>query len=156
MKKRTWVIIVTILPFLLAIAGAIAVFTRSFSFSLSPEYLGKTDLIDITAADYDQLIREQKSFLLFVDQDGCDVATTVRKFVAEYSSEKTLSFHHVYFTDIRGTAINKYVKYYPSVVLIANGQVVDFLKANSDDYIAPYTNYDSFKTWIEKYLKFKE
>ena len=157
MKKRNfWVIVATITPFILAIIGAICVFTRQFTFALDQEYYTQAELTDITVDDYQQLIANKKSFLLFVDQTGCDVATMVRGFVNNYSTEQNISFYRVYFTDIRGSSINNYVKYYPSVVLISQGKVVDFLKANSNDHAALFTDYNSFKSWLNNYLEFNK
>ena len=106
-------------------------------------------MVKISAKSYDKMIKEKQSFVVFVDQDGCHTAERLREFAAEYNQATGLVFERVMFADIKETKLYESVKYYPSVAVIKNGEVVTWLKADSDEDAARYNDYEEFKNWLD-------
>ncbi len=120
---------------------------------LGEEYLGGfTELKDISAEEYEELIDRKDSFVLLVDQSGCTTADTVRGFVKDWATEKGVKVQKIMFSEMKGTSLHDYVKYYPSIVVISRGKPVGYLRADSDEDAEIYNNYEAFIDWINKWF----
>ena len=118
----------------------------------SSYYTNQTNLVDLSAAEYDDLISQQKSFLIFVDQAGCHTADRLESFVRIYLTDDYIMVYRMDFSVLKTTSLYDKVKYYPSFVIIDQGAVKGFLRADSDDDAPAYNNYDDFVTWLSRYL----
>ena len=125
--------------------------------TLSPEYyasdttLTNTDgqfLERLTPESYQELADAGKSFLIFIDQNDCQVADRMQGFVENYANEAGLKFYRMMFSDMRTTPLHDTVKYYPSVIVVENGQLRDALDASAEEDGDIYNDYGAFKTWI--------
>ena len=47
------------------------------------------------------------------------------------------------------------VKYAPSIIIVRDGHIVDYLDANSDDDLDKYQDVNEFEKWISKYIYLK-
>ncbi len=112
-------------------------------------------LMDLTASDYEGLVGEKKSFLVFVDQGGCTTADRLRGYMEEYAKNKGFLVYKIIFSEAKNSSLHDYVKYYPSVAMIDKGNVVDFLRADSDEDAILYNNYEAFEEWMEGHLVLK-
>lgn len=120
---------------------------------LDPEYYSETpELVDLSTADFEKLIGDQKSFLVFVDQTDCTTADRLRGYVNDYSAETSTSFYKMMFKDVKESSLHQSVKYYPSVVVVDKGKVRGFMKADSDTDSDAYNDYNAFKIWLTQYL----
>ena len=110
------------------------------------------DLMELTAAGYEELIDAKKSFVVFVDQGGCTTADRLRGYVQDFAREKEVRVYRMMFSDMKETSLHDYVKYYPSVVVVGKGVVKAYLRADSDEDAAIYNDEQAFMDWIKKYL----
>ena len=129
----------------------------SVNVKLSPEYLcGENcdgEFLDLTPEEYEKLVAEKKSFMVFVDQGGCTTADRLRGFVKDYASSSGIRVYRIDFSDMKETSLHESVKYYPSVALVSSGKVVGFLRADSDEDSDAYNKYEAFLDWMGKYVK---
>ena len=129
----------------------------SVNVKFSPEYLcGENcdgEFLDLTSEEYEKLVAEKKSFMVFVDQGGCTTADRLRGFVKDYASSSGIRVYRIDFSDMKETSLHESVKYYPSVVLVSSGKVVGFLRADSDEDSDAYNKYEAFLDWMGKYMK---
>ncbi|MBQ2659963.1 hypothetical protein IJF86_00855 [Candidatus Saccharibacteria bacterium] len=154
-KNRLAFVIVGAIFLVVGLVGVLVSFlTTPKPFTLDSDQLGSSGFVDITGAEYESLVASQRSFLVFVDQAGCITADGLKKIAAEISEEKQLKVYHLFFSEARDTSLHNYVKYYPSFVIVHSGEVVDWLKADSDDDIERYKDKTELLSWLEKYLKF--
>ena len=139
--------------FVLAVSGA---FGES-KVMLSSEYICGDDCngeyIELSAEDYEKLITDKKSFVVLVDQGGCTTADRLEGFAKDWAVENGVKEHKIMFEDMKQTSLHDSVKYYPSFVVVSNGKVVGFLRADSDEDADAYNKYEAFGKWVEKYLK---
>lgn len=123
---------------------------------LGAEYMcdedGGCDLMDLSAAEYEELMKARKSFVIFVDQSGCTTADRLKGYVADWAAGAGVRVYKMMFADAKESSLHEFVKYYPSVVVVDKGVVRGWLRADSDEDAEMYNNYDAFVGWISKYL----
>lgn len=139
--------------FILAVSGVFS----SPRAEISEEYLcGEScdgEYTELTPEEYEKLIEEKKSFVIFVDQGGCTTADRLEGYVSDWSKERGLKVFKIMFEQMKKTSLFDFVKFYPSVAVISRGKPIGWLRADEDADSDAYNNYDAYKTWVNKYLK---
>lgn len=108
------------------------------------------ELVDVSAIQYERMIAEGRSFLVFVDQGGCHTADRLREFIQKYSKETGRVFYRIMFSDMKETSLYESVKFYPSVAIISDGEATKWLRADEDEDADIYNNYDDFVKWMKQ------
>ena len=106
------------------------------------------EMIELSGAEYEQLVADGKSFVVFIDQSGCTTADRLKGYMKDYALEAGVKVYRMMFADARETSLHEYVKYYPSVVVVSKGKVVAWLRADSDEDADYYNDYEAFRGWI--------
>ena len=120
---------------------------------LDAEYYNtQSGFTDLTAQEYEALVGAKKSFVVFVDQGGCATADRLREYVGRYMEEAGVSVYRMMFAEVKESSLHEFVKYYPSVVIVSRGQVVAYLRADSDDDAKVYNNYEDLEGWMKRFL----
>ena len=52
------------------------------------------------------------------------------------------------FSEMKESKLYELVKYYPSVAVIKDGEVVKYLRADEDEDAGIYNNYEEFVDWL--------
>lgn len=115
-------------------------------------YNAQSGFTDLTAQEYEELVGAKKSFVVFVDQGGCTTADRLREYVGRYMEEAGVSVYKMMFAEVKESSLHEFVKYYPSVVIVSRGQVVAYLRADSDDDAKVYNNYEDLEGWMKRFL----
>lgn len=133
--------------------GAVSGWFGETKVTLDSEYYTDTpELIDITASQYDELIANQKSFLLFVDQGGCTTADRLRGYAKDYAAKNGINIYRIMFSSIKDLSLHDYIKFYPSMAVVEKGKVRTYLRADSDAAAEMYNNYDAFESWLNRFV----
>ena len=133
--------------------GAVSGWFDSTKITLDPEYYGEgAKFMEINSDEYKGLIEAQKSFIVFVDQNGCDTADRLREYVTKYMTEHGILVYRMMFSEVKKSSLHDYVKYYPSVALIGKGKVKGYLRADSDEDSGKYNDYSLFTDWLNQHL----
>ncbi|MBR3329481.1 hypothetical protein IKG29_03075 [Candidatus Saccharibacteria bacterium] len=147
------ILLVATLTFSVLFAGALSGWFEDSKVTLSEEYYGDFEKFDdITAEEYEELVGDKKSFILLVDQGGCTTADRLREFVKDWATDNGIRVQRVMFSDMKETSLHDYIIYYPSVAIISDGQVVGYLRADSNEDAEAYNDYDIFQEWIKKWF----
>lgn len=155
-EKR--VTILAVVVGIVLIFAAVALEVRGGWFSgekvvLNEEYYGRfTDYNNLSVEEYEKLINNKKSFVVLVDQNGCNTADKLREFVKDWAEEVGIKVQKIMFSEMKEGSMHELVKYYPSVVIVEDGKVKAFLRADNDEDADEYNDYQAFKSWIEKYI----
>ena len=159
-KLKVWQLIVALVVVVFGttlFVGAVSGWFGETKVSLDVEYYcGETcdgEYAELTSEEYENMVKAEKSFIVFVDQGGCTTADRMREYVVKYALEKGIKVYRMMFSNMKETSLHTNVKYYPSVVVISKGRIMNWLKADSDDDAEKYNNYDSFKEWAEGIIK---
>lgn len=110
------------------------------------------EMMELSRAEYEDLVKEGKSFVVFIDQSGCTTADRLRGYVADYAREAGIKVYRMMFSEARETSLHDYVKYYPSVAVVSHGKVVTWLRADSDEDADYYNDSEAFSEWLNRYL----
>lgn len=125
-------------------------------FYLEGEYYGSSKFIDLDENTLNSLIEDKKSFALFIYQPLCTTSSGLEKILTDYAKTNQISFYKMSFSDMKETVLGDTVKYYPSLVIYHNGEIADYLDANSDEDTSYFKNADDFDTWFQSYVRLKE
>ena len=111
------------------------------------------NFLELRADEYDNLVNAKKSFVVFVDKDGCVTASKMREFIIEYIDKNNIRFYRIAYEDMKESLLHNKIKYYPSVAIVSNGNVVAWLRSDSDDDTEKYNNREALINWLDTYLK---
>ncbi len=112
------------------------------------EFLEGESGAGLTASEYEELIVAKKSFILLVDQGGCTTAERLKGYMRDFAKEAGVKVYRMTFSEVKNSSLHEKVKYYPSVVVVSRGEVIGFLRADSDDDAKMYNDYEEFKGWL--------
>ena len=141
--------------FALAVSGVFDPLETELDAEYYCEGTCEEEFTELSKEDYEDLIKKKKSFVIFVDQSGCDGADRLRKFSSDYFSESGVKIYKMMFADLKETTLHEKVKYYPSLVVIRKGNVRAFLRADSDEDADAFNQYGSFIDWVNKHVFLK-
>ena len=110
------------------------------------------EFINVDAPGYEQLAAEKKSFVIFVDQGGCATADGLRERLMEYAKKKGIRINRIMFSEMKETTLHDKIKFYPSVAIISDGEVVAWLRADLAADAEIYNDYDALEKWLGKWL----
>ena len=121
-------------------------------FKLEQEYYGKEEFIELNKDELNNLIDKEKTFAVFLFQPFCEAAANFNEVLKEFMSTNKLAIYKMQFKDIKGTELEKHVKYYPSLVIYKDGKLIDFLEADKDEDTKSFKYIDSFIEWFKQYV----
>ena len=105
---------------------------------LEDKYYGKSKYIDLDYSKVDDLIESKENFVIFIYQPMCTMSSSFEELLDEY---------------MKKTSLKDTVRFYPSFIIFKDGEVVDFLDADSDEDTKKYKELDAFKEWFEGYVE---
>ena len=111
------------------------------------------NFINVDSIGYENLILNQKSFIVIVDQTACVTGDRLRGFIDDYVGDSGLKVYRIMFEDMKQTSLYDKITYYPSVAIISEGKMVAWLDAESNEDKPMYDEYESFVAWLNKYIK---
>ena len=120
---------------------------------LEDKYYEKSEYIDLDYSKVDDLIKSKESFVLFIYQPMCTMSSSFEELLDEYMEIRKISIYKMSFTDMKKTELKDTVRFYPSFIIFKDGEVVDFLDADSDEDTKKYKELDAFKEWFESYVE---
>lgn len=120
---------------------------------LDDKYYKRSEFIDIDYLDVDDLIKSKENFVVFIYQPMCTMSSEFEKLLDEYMDIRKISIYKMSFTDMKKTSLKDTVKFYPSFIIFKDGEVVDFLDADSDEDTNKYKILKAFKEWFEGYVE---
>lgn len=152
-RSRKFCIIFGIVFLAVGIFGILFTFLNNQKFKLDDDQFGSSEFIQISGEEYDKLAEEKKSFLVFVDQDGCITADGLEKIATEIMKEKNVQIYRLMFSEMRKTKLHDSVRYYPSLAIIHSGEPVIWLKADADEDVDRYKDKNALENWLNTYIE---
>lgn len=112
------------------------------------EFLEGESGTGLKAREYEELIAAKKSFILLVDQGGCTTAERLKGYMKDFAKEAGVKAYRMMFSEVKNSSLHEKVKYYPSAVVVSRGEVIGYLRADSDEDAKMYNDYEEFKGWL--------
>ena len=157
-KRRKWKIIgVTMGGVVIAglIVGLIIfMMVRPWPVKLADEYYGESEMMTLTKDEYEKLLAEGKSFVVMVDNAGCTTTERMRGMMAEFPGEMQFKYYQMMWPEAMESSLHEYVKYFPSVVVVKDGKVAYYLRADADEDAIYYNSGDELEKWLRERVEF--
>lgn len=159
--KRRWIkIVVPVLIILIVITGIIVIIkrnviekTKNVMFYLESKYYGTGIFNEIKSDELTDLIESEESFAIFIHQPMCSASYEFNKILVQFAEENKISFYKITFDEMKQTKMYDDVKYYPSFAIYNEGELIDFLDAESDEDLNRYKYKDEFGKWFNGYIQ---
>ena len=120
---------------------------------LEDKYYKRSEFIDADPSKVNDLIKSKESFVVFIYQPMCTMSSEFEELLDEYMDIRKISIYKMSFSDMKKTSLKDTVRFYPSFIIFKDGEVVDFLDADSDEDTKKYKELDAFKEWFEGYVE---
>lgn len=120
---------------------------------LEDKYYKRSEFIDVDHSKVNDLIKSKESFVVFIYQPMCTMSSEFEELLDEYMDIRKISIYKMSFSDLKKTSLKDTVRFYPSFIIFKDGEVVDFLDADSDEDTNKYKILKAFKEWLENYVE---
>lgn len=152
MKKK--ITIISIITIIIIITILIITNNKKVEkFYLDDIFYNKGEYIEIDNKDLSKY--ENKSYILFTYNNYCTFSKPCEKVFKEYMNKYKIDFLSIKYVDFKKTDLVKRVKYAPSVIIVKQGKIIDYLDANKDKDLDKYQDVEKFSTWINSYINLK-
>lgn len=121
-------------------------------FYLSDKYYHTGEFIKVDNKSLEKLNKE--NFILFTYNPYCNLPISCEKIFEEFMKKYNIDFISIPFSDFKETSYYDNVKYAPSVMIIKEGEVIDYLDANDDKDLQKYQDEKEFEKWLDSYVYF--
>lgn len=148
MKKRQLTGIISGIAITIVLVVAAVMIFHDGRVVLSTEYREGGGLGEITTSDLRTMVDEKKSFIVFVSQPDCIAAEKLRGILQELIAEYPIQIFEVSFSDLKESGLASEVRFYPSLIVYRQGEIVDFLDANDGEDTEAYNSLDGLKAWL--------
>lgn len=128
----------------------------SSRFYLDSSEYAKSEIVELDAAQYQELIDDQKSFVLIARNETCPVEAPLSTTVEQFQNDHNLNIYSLKADKYKETGLSKGIPYLPTAIIYQNGEVVSYLRADSDEDLQYYKTPESFQNWLEQYIYLEE
>lgn len=162
MKRKQLVVggVIGVIVVGLIAVGVTALFNRAVDdvvdvaagteFRLEEGDYGRNGLVELTAEEYEEKVRQAESFIVIVRMEICPAEFPVTDTVKRLSSMENIRFYSLKDAEFRKTSLAERVRYLPSVAILREGAVVDYLDAEADEDIKAYEDERELLEWMKR------
>lgn len=124
-------------------------------FYLDDVYYKDGKYVDTNSDEIKTLINDKKTFLLFVYNNYCSLPIPCNDIFEEIMKKHHIDVLQMTFENFKNLELYNQIQYAPTFIIIKEGIVVDYLKADDDSHLDYYQNANAFDRWLSKYLLYK-
>ena len=152
-RKAVYVLAITTLVVIGITLAIVLIFSRGKNkFYLEDKYYNNSGLTDTSVKSLEDLVKNKKSFILFVYNDFCSFSIPCDSVFDETSTSLNIQILQIPYRDFKTSKLSSKLKYAPSIMIFEKGKVVDYLDAESDDDYDLYQDVTKFKIWLSNYI----
>lgn len=122
---------------------------------LDDQYYGIAAITEVDSNSLEMLLDEKESFAVFVYQPLCAASEDFGNVLKEFTNQNNITFYKTTYSSLKETSLKDKIKYYPTLVIINKGEIVDFLESDSAEDLTYYKSAASFEEWFTKYVNIK-
>lgn len=119
---------------------------------LDKEFYNSNEFIAITRTEVEELKNTKSVYVLYTYNNYCSLPIPCEDIFKNFMEKYNISFYSIPYSEFKETYLNDTVKYAPSIIIVENGEIIDYLDANSDADYDYYQDLNKFTVWMEKYL----
>lgn len=106
----------------------------------------------ILAEDFKGLIDEKKSFLVTIHMAYCPANMPLTDTTKMFAQEKGIKIYMINADEFKKTDLTQKIKYLPSMAIFKDGELIDFLDAESNEDLPYYQTVEGLAGWAGKYV----
>lgn len=119
-------------------------------FYLDKQYYNQGNFIEITSNEFETL--DSKNYILFTYNNYCAFSIPCDQIFKKFMENFGIDFLSMPYEEFKNTKLHETVKFAPSVIIIKNWKIVDYLDSEKDKYLDMYQDVEKFEQWIKKYV----
>lgn len=96
--------------------------------------------------------KKDTNYVLFTYNNFCNLSIPCETIFESFMQNKKIDFLSIPFEDFKNTYLYNKVKFGPSVIIVKEGEVVQYLDANEDKDLDKYQDVSKFEEWISTYI----
>lgn len=125
-------------------------------FYLNEKYYNQNDFIEVSTKDVNKLIENKSSFVIYVYNNFCNFKIPCESIFKEFIDTNKVGILKMKFEDFKNTDLYNKVKLAPTVIIVKDGKIIDYLESDSNEDTNRYQDIKSFEKWIKKYIILKK
>lgn len=122
-------------------------------FFLDEQYYNQGTFIEITSKDFESL--DSQNYVLFTYNNYCAFSVPCDEIFKEFMEKFDIDFLSMPYEEFKETELHKIVEFAPSVIIVKNWKIIDYLDPEKDKYLDMYQDEWEFEKWILKYIEIK-
>lgn len=119
-------------------------------FYLSDQFYNTGDYIDTDVEGVKNLNKD--SFIIYTFNNFCIFTTPCDEIFKVVMDKYKIDIVSVPFSELKETKYYNTIKLAPSIILVKDGEVVTYLRADSDEDFKKYQDPDAFEKWLGEYI----
>ena len=120
---------------------------------LDKNYYGTNEYIPVTKENIES---NRGNYLLFVYNNACSFGIPCEEIFDQFMKQENISILSIPYTKYKETYLAEEVKYAPTIIIVNNKKVIEYLDASEDEDINRYQDVNEFKKWLENYIYLEE
>lgn len=96
------------------------------------------------------------NYLLYIYNNYCSMKIPCENIFKEVMDNYNISMYSISFKEFKSTYLYDVVKYAPSVIIVSNEEVIDYLDSNKDSDYDKYQSTKEFSKWLKEYIEIKK
>lgn len=145
MNKKIWLIVLWI--------ATVSLSACTQKFYLDEQYYNQGNFVEITTEDFENL--DSKNYVLFTYNNYCAFSVPCDEIFKEFMEKYNIDFLSMPYEEFKETKLHDTVEFAPSIIIIKNWKIVDYLDSEKDKYLDMYQDANKFWQWIQKYIIIK-
>lgn len=125
-------------------------------FYLEDKYYNIGEYISSNDTYINKLIDKKENFIIYVHNNYCAFTKPCENIFKEVMIENNIDIIEITLKDFKKTKYYKKVKYAPSIIIVKEGKIVDYLDTEKDEDLDKYQEPESFEKWLKKYIKLQK
>lgn len=122
---------------------------------LEKEVIKSDKVTDITTVnDFNTLLNNKETFLLFVYLPGCVSCASFKPVVKEFIDLNDVTMYQMNYQVVKETdnIIKQSISYTPSIFIFIDGELKAYLDPQKEEDKDTYKNVENLSTWINEYI----
>jgi hypothetical protein len=90
--------------------------------------------------------------VIYTYNNFCNLPIQCETVFKEIMEKNKIDFISIPFADFKNTVFYHDVSFAPSIIIVDNGKIVSYLKADSNQDYDKYQKAEEFEKWLSKYI----
>lgn len=120
--------------------------------NLSEQYYQYGTIKDITKEELLTKINNKENFILFTNNNFCTFKISCEEIFKESAQELNITILKIPFDEFKTTKLHDTIKFAPSVIIIKDGKIIEYLDPEKNDDLSKYQDKKEFISWIKEYI----